>query len=411
MRTFRGRFWIGLVWMASIASIPAQDQARGSTAGVDPYTRGESKRIERAGYTSIGKFDWAPGQTTEQIEGVLGKLPYCWIETEHFRICSTAPAYKLRDSNERKRIGRELKQLKKKLPLVKPRTKTLDRWLRAHLIAQRCEDLYADFAKRVGVTDDDFPARRPMRLIDREMGSGPYLGQPGKYLVMIFEKEASYVRYTERFLRERWDHSRRKQVGRDECMWFGTALELTTEMGETDDALQAHLVYNVVSNLVDGFKEFRHVTPTWLRYGIASWYVRDVLPDHSIFERSDLVEPDMRGVTDWHPRVFRLVKNGGATRIAELVGRVGCEQFQFRDYMLSWSLVDYLLTRRAKDFPAFLGRYKSPVDGYSSSRQVKAEELLRHQASAMEAALSYDAEALEAAWSKWVRKAYRKRRS
>lgn len=397
--------------VASASAVFAQPGARGKTVGADPFTRGSAERIAKAGYNRVGEMPWAPGHDTAHIEKLLGQLPFCWIETKHFRIGSTLPPLTLRANKKvRVKVQAELKRLKRKLPAVNPKAREIGRWLRAHLFAMRLEDLYEDFSKRLGVTDASFPTTAPPPgSVGPHMGVGPYLGAGGKYLVMLFEHEAGFARYTQKHCGQRCTFPRRHSFGQDTSLWFGTSLAFHDELWN-DTALHCHVTLNVVSNLVDGYKQYLHDVPAWFRYGVACWYCRRIDHEFNNFERADKVEPDIRDDWHWRPRVWRLVKNGGATKLAELTQRMDCESFKFRDYMMSWSLVDYLMTRGDDKFATFTALMKDPIGDRMVGGVPEPAAVIKRQGDAMESAWKAGIGDLELAWGKWVLKSYRNKK-
>src|SRR5687767_1527863 len=48
---------------------------------VDPYTRGESAALDKAGYLSFGPFPLAEGIHTRDLEELLGGVRILWVET------------------------------------------------------------------------------------------------------------------------------------------------------------------------------------------------------------------------------------------------------------------------------------------------------------------------------------------
>ena len=117
----------------------------------DPYTRGgKEKYVEAAGYASMGGFEFgARDDTTTEVSALLEGVEVRWIETAHFELGIALPKVKV-TKEERKKVKAELAKLQKALPVVKPDTKFLDPWLRAHLYAQRLEEHYARLQEIMG---------------------------------------------------------------------------------------------------------------------------------------------------------------------------------------------------------------------------------------------------------------------
>ena len=179
---------------------PRDDAAR---FAADPYTAGDAAAIERAGYARIGHFVFGDRHDTRRIEAELGRLPFVWIETEHFKLGSTLPAQKVpTDKDARRALLDELTALRERLPRLKPRRiKVLDPWLRAHLYAARLERLYAEVVELLGVDDVEWPDAdapffRGAAPDDQPwMGRGPHLGVKGKFLVLLCRQQSACSRY------------------------------------------------------------------------------------------------------------------------------------------------------------------------------------------------------------------------
>ena len=96
------------------------------------------------------------------------------------------------------------------------------------MYAQRFERLYDEFLELVGRADEDFPRDRGT-LVDTEYrGEGPFLGQPGKYIVLVFGGQEDYLTYLRTYTgrnsedEQRWNY---KKVG-------SLAFITSTESGE-----------------------------------------------------------------------------------------------------------------------------------------------------------------------------------
>ncbi len=137
-----------------IPTAVAQDTSIEAFEDLDPYTKGKREALDRLGYVSLGPFPWADGHTSEDLRETLGGVSVIFIETEHFRIASSLRAcVRSNDSAEKKLLKAEFARFKKRLGKFKP-GKELDPWLRAHLYAQRLEEIYTDFLERFGFVDE-----------------------------------------------------------------------------------------------------------------------------------------------------------------------------------------------------------------------------------------------------------------
>jgi hypothetical protein len=289
------------------------------------------------------------------------------------------------------------------------RTRTLDPWLRVHLFAQRLEDLYADLQTRLRVTDADFPAAGETAPTgEPSMGEGPYLGQPGKYAVLLLEKRSGLGRYGRRYGGTDADAPLRLGFPRSGVLCFVTCSEFFEGDFACDTALRCHVVWNVVQILLDGYKGYHHVLPRWWREGLAHWYVRRIEPRFGCF--SQLREPMAEAVEqwDWEPKVRARVGFGVYPRAEELLTWSAASPLSLADNAMMWSRVDYLMSLEGDGFARFMSRLSDPIP--APAGQVPGPEAVAaRQSEALRLAWDLDAESFDARWSAWVLDTYRKR--
>ena len=369
---------------------------------VDPYTEGDRARMDAAGIVSFGPFLWAEDQTTVTIEELLGGIPILWAETAHFRLGSTLAEYEPGSDRAEKDLRKaELARLREKLPAVPKRVRKLDPWLRLHLYAQRLEELYADFQEHMGVTDADFAGL----TLGGEMGDGPYLGQPEKFTVLLFERASSWGRYAQRYLRVSGDMPRRHNFTRRGTLFYGTSRELYYGTYDHDLALYCAVTFGVAQNLLDGLCAFGHETPLWLSVGTGHWYSRRVDERWSSAPGdpgSVRLDPDE---CRWEPKVRALVEKDYFVDADELFGWRASSEMNAMDNRFAWSRVDFLMRREGGAGPYYMAFAKPfPL----RRRPVPFERVRERQEQAL-SAIDLTLDGFDQAWVKWVKRRYKRR--
>ncbi len=366
---------------------------------VDPYTNGDAEAMKRAGVVAYPPFAWADGFGTADIDKVLGEKRIRWIETKHFRIGSTFGAFAWPDDSEkRKALQDELKQLRTTLPKVPAKPKRIDSWVRLHLYAQRAERCYADVLKLLGATDADFPAK------GTGPRDGPYLGQPDKFLALLFQKKSDMARYLDRFCGTKGDTSVRFCHTKTHQMVLCMAAEGLD--GFDDVALHGHFAYAVIHNLVDGYNGFHYQLPPWLTEGLAHWYSRSIpsnVPNVAILD-TEAVAEDKKN--DWPAKVRRRAQHEGAFFPFEtMVGWDDPMKMGYHAHSQSWSRVDFLMRRDVTAVGMLLKKLKSLAPGDDKAQSAKAREL---SIQLVRDLFGLDPAAFDAAWRDWVQKTYPK---
>jgi len=392
-----------LALLGSFASANAQDAvAKARARPVDPYTQADPAAMAKAGYVSLGPFPFGTGHGTADIETLLGTEPLLWIETNHFRIgCALSPL-ELRGAEE-EWVGKtrgELKRLKVRLPKVKADTRDLDPWLRTHLIAQRCEDLFTEIRTNLAVPDAQFPAS-PGHDRDadprRFYGLGPHFGMPEKFAVLIVQRGASLARYTKAYQGLETQDPRRHFDPGFGCMIFAVAEETTDGLLKNDFALHTHLVYNLAFTLYNSYRFYGHDLPPWLVGGLAHWHGRRICPRFPAYERR--VEGDERETRDfwrWDERAPGLLRNRAFESIEKLMARTEVTAFGMEQHIQAWAFVDFLMNTRKAATMQYLHEMKDPF--HDRRRPPSTAEFLERSEECRQRAFGMTAAELETAW-------------
>jgi hypothetical protein len=374
---------------------------------VDPYTEGKDAAMKKAGYESFGPLFWGDGHGSQDIEVTLDGIPILWVETAHFRIGSTLDEYTVADdAAEKKRVRAELTRLRKRIPKVKPKVRTLDPWLQLHLYAMRMEELYADVCKHFGVEDSDFPSKPPAAGKPAAMGQGPYLGQQEKFLVFLFQRKSSFSRYNQMYLGVDSEFTMRWNFHIAGSIYFGVAREFLSGSYGNDTAMFCALTNGLLHNFVDGFIRFDLPTPSWTSYGLAHWFSRKVDerfnaqgPGSEHRERRD-------DAHEWAPRVRGRVLNSIDPKLDDILAWSTYDDMKSTDHMMAWSRMDYLLQRKPKELLAFMQAMKAPLPG---KRPDDPDELwVPRTTEALQSAFGLSLEEFDVAWRKYVNKNYPK---
>jgi len=400
------------------AQAVAQSEEPERTAPPDPYTEGHEDALEALGYVRTGRLTWADDHDTARIEEDLGKIPFRWIETAHFRIGCALPKLDVpRDKEDRKALREELEELADRLPNLRPRSvRELDPWLRAHLFAHRLERLYARFAEIAGVEDAAFPAedapffRGDAPPNQKWMGRGPYLGMKSKFLVLLCPTGAACTRYLRTYtealggdeMPSRW------YFDRTDAFLFATAPDYGDGAFRTDRAMHAHVVFNVAHNLIDALKGYSYEIPAWWKEGLAHVLRREVSVEHNNYSEIDENGQRAYQTFDWGVKVRQRDDHGLVRPLGEILDLTRCTDFNLVDHAACWSRVSYLLEEHEpRAFATFLDRMKGQVDAQGAAPD--AEVFARMQRDALQEAFGSDAEELDAAWRAWMRRKYRGR--
>ncbi|MFT7462029.1 MAG: hypothetical protein ACI9EF_000366 [Pseudohongiellaceae bacterium] len=358
----------------------------------DPYLKGDPGLLKAAGFVDAGRFSWGDGHGTKDIEELLGSVPLRWLETAHFKIGSSMPAY-TPDKNERSSIKAELARLGEKIPGIKSRTKTIDPWLRLYLYAQRLEEFYATLATRLGV--------------EESLASGMIPGVTGKFCVLLLEKKSSLGRYGTRYGSSTAVSPLRVNYPKSGSLGFVTCTEFFEGDLAKDVVLHCQLVWGVCQNMLSGYLGYNFTLPRWLADGTAYWCQRQIDPQYPTFSALSGSKTAAMEDTGWPRKVRARVKVEVYAKTAQMVDWLNTDPLPFADHMMMFSRADYLLSSDDNRFARFMRAVKQPLD---AGLAVPGHELVRERVNdALSQVYGFDAAGFDEVWAAWVLKTYPRR--
>ena len=366
-----------------------------------PYCEGDPERMAAAGIVSHGGFPVGKG-TTATVDEQLAGFDVFWIETAHHAIGLEVAPYKV-PAKERDRFERDLAELRVALPAIPEKIRSLDPWLRGHLYAHRVEKLYAWMQETLEVTDEVFPQRTDGKFDPAQgyFGMGPFLGMARKYEVLVMTSQASCSQWLlENYgiktkFAQRWHEAERG------------ALMLVTHLGEggrrVDEALHAHLTYNLVQNYLNGYKHYSYDKPVWMLQGLAHWAERQVSRRYNNFDSGEGSAGERTTKENWEPPTRKLVAGEKAPSLGALIRMRSTGEMDLERHFVTWSMFDYL----QRQHPGAVGKLLNAVSGLMTAEYMpdggRVGEATRE---AFREHLGMTTVAFEQRWRAWVLETY-----
>ncbi len=166
------------------------------------------------------------------------------------------------------------------------------------------------------------------------------------------------------------------------------------------------MAFNVAHILIDAYKGYAYLTPTWWREGLAHYLQREISSDWNNFSQVEETGNRVYRVTDWDVRVRARLKHGLVRQLSELLDNFGYDGITLVDHMAFWSRMEFLIELDKGKVAQFLDRMKGCVDAQGMPLDQKA--LIARQAAAIDEIWGVDASGLDAQWQDYVRKNYPK---
>ena len=416
-----------LLLLAALAAAAPSAAQRGkdeecTVCGHDP------ERMTAGGVVNHGPFPFLRTDS-EEVQAFVGTDELLWIETEHFRIGAELEKWKI-PVRDRKAYEAELTRFAETWPSVDPeKTKSLDPWLRLHLMAWRMENLYDHAQELWGCREEDFRAlpaeqvfldakdndwnadlvaafnERPKRPEDWPLwiGLGRYLGMPMKLEALILRDEDDMGRLKLKYIGHDNSHPQRWHVtwrvdGSDpvsRTMWFGFSTE--AEDMRHDQHVHNALRHNVGINLLDGYMLYLVEAPVWLRAGWGHYLTQRNSPDYNFYDMDEGSGKQQRDEDDWKPAVHRLVSRGEAPGFVDLARLRNFGDLTLEGHLASWSKLCWLMERDPQAFGRWLLMLRT-APGLTNNLSVQRD--------ALREAYGLGFPQAEEAWKQWVLETY-----
>ncbi|MFT4709435.1 MAG: hypothetical protein ACI9D0_000130 [Bacteroidia bacterium] len=350
------------------------------------------------GILSHGGFVFGRSDT-DGVDEFHGNLDIRWIETEHFEIGYAGPPYKV-SAQERKAVQLELATLAELFPEIKPKKALIDPWLRAHMYAVRCEQIYAQFMEIMQVTGDEFPSgEKQWDGTGTYWGEGPHLGQKGKYELMIMPSEGDLEAYLSEQFGVQSKKTNRWNV--NELDTISVTMQMREGDLKKDLALHGHVAFNLAHNLLDGFKHYSYDTQIWLHEGLAHWFEREINPKFNSFDSGEGSKGVMSKKEDWDKEVLILVRGDKAPRMAELANIKNYADLTLDQHYVTWSMVKFLLEEHATAFANINKILHGRMSADGSQQNSSNLDSVHRDAFKSELGMNYSQ--FDTAWQEWVK--------
>ena len=391
---------LALFFVPSLAGAQANKKPANAPENC-PYCKGNPKLMEAAGIVAHGGFEFGKTDTKKVDE----LLPYCeilWLETEHFRIGFALGSYKVKLEEKKKVLG-ELTRLAEKLPAVKPETQILDPWLRLHMYAQRCEDLYGRFIDLIQAKDVVWPDGPGKWAIGGPyFGEGPYLGMQRKYEFLALPSEAAHVEYLT------FDAGLRiKKTQRWHFVDLGKiTLVCHVQQGNLrqDPALHGHLAFNLAHNLYDGMLHYNYETPVWVHEGLAHFMEREIDPKYNTFDSDEGAIGQETSKENWKAEVMKMLGANSQPRMAELVTLKRYSELTLPHHYATWSMTEFLVRTKPDEYAKFLWALKRNFDAQGIPTGSNMNDLHRTK---FKEIFGWNYPEFDEAWKTWCLTAYK----
>lgn len=359
-----------------------------------PYCLEDPERMAAIGVVSHGPFPIARGSSEDLLELPAGH-GWRFLETEHMRFASNLGPGRL-NADLREQFADELDFLREHCPEVPERPRRLDPWLRLHVQALLCEQLYERFLAVVQHSDEDFPTE-PRRLGDTYMGNGPYLGEMDKYEVVWHNRRSTHQTFTRTHMGMQVTDALRWHFSPEHKHTASIPAE-DSDLA-SDEWLHPHTAHLLTQMFLAGFKDFSYDPPVWVDVGLAHAFERSIHPESTTLEGDEGGAPHRGDHMNWEGRDARLARKRDAPNFARLLALQTYGQLDLDLHIIAWSYTRFLMEAHPDEFARFLGAIKAQLD---ENENPTGRDLVGLQRRLLRELWDWTPAQLDAAWKEWV---------
>lgn len=345
----------------------------------------DPKRMQQAGVVGHGPYLFFTSDS-ENITQHIKNKKLLWVETEHFRFGGELKSWKIPVKDKKSYLA-ELSEFAKAFPHLKPRKiKTLDPWMRIHLMAWRAENAYQQILGMFGWQEDPFAslptedifidaaengwsetlkqhwleAEKRKPGLPQWLGLGQYFGMPMKHEVLLLIKESDIAAIKRDYIGlldshpQRW-HNDWRPFGENpvsRSMWFGLATE--PEKIKHDRHLHNAMLHNVIINLFDAYMLYLYEAPVWMRVGLGHYFTQI---NDKRFNMYDLDEGSIGFSEDskeWVKSIKTIVAKDDTHGFVNLSKMRSYGDIDFNAHVESWSKIVFMYQHSPEKFAEWI---------------------------------------------------------
>jgi hypothetical protein len=382
------------------------------------------ERMQSAGVYGHGPFLFFTSESQE-IEKHIENKKIMWVETEHFRFGAELKPWKI-PVKEKKDYLAELTEFAISFPHLKPKKiKTLDPWMRIHLMAWRAENSYQQLLSLFGWEEDPFSslptedifidaaengwseilkehwlkAEKRKPSLPQWLGLGQYLGMPMKHEVLLLIKEKDIAIIKRDYIGlldshpQRWHNDWRpfatNPVSRS--MWFG--LSTAPEKIKHDRHLHNAMLHNVIINLFDGYMLYLYEAPVWIRVGLGHYFTQLNDPRFNMYDLDEGSTGFNEDSKEWLKEIKSIVAKDDAKGFVHLAKMRSYGDIDFIAHIESWSKIVFMQQHSPEKFAKWISILKNNADATAN---------IDAQRSALKEAYGLSFMKADELWTQWV---------
>ncbi len=365
--------------------------------------------MDRLHIESHGDFRFARSDS-KVVEEIFNGVDIYWIEGEHIKLGFADVTFLMWPTGSGRPGGVESGDEPDKgsgpMRSLASGALAFEPFARAHAYLERAENLYIRMQEVLLVEDKDFPevneygVKAPSKIKGQGyMGEGPFLGQVGKYEVLLLPGQVEFDAYAKSDMGKLGDGTNLKRMEDTDAQ--STSLHLMDGAMWDDDGVTGYMLHHLVHALLTGYKHDNYPTPPWIQEGLAHALERESSPQFTSFCGPAEVTASGSKVNNWTSEMNEILRKRKKPYLDSLLGKASVSSFTHEDHIMAWSMVRFLLDKHPDAFAAINADLHGIGEG---KRRIGMPQVLVAQKDAFDEHLHMDYAEFDKQWSKWAKK-------
>jgi hypothetical protein len=214
----------------------------------------------------------------------------------------------------------------------------------------RAEKFYAKFQELLGVTDASFPGERP----NNYMGEGPFLGEKGKFEVLITERVENHGLFVRTFLGAQQQHGKLHNFPELDTLSISFPTKGTSNLTGRDPQIHNSMIHLLTHIYFDAYRHYSYDIVPAFKEGLAHYFRWNNNPEYPYYMLDEAAKEIRIHSEKWKVEARKLAVAGDDLPYSKMLTIRAYGDFDAPAHLSLFSKTDFMI----EGFPDGKERYR-----------------------------------------------------